>query len=52
MNFKVGTSETWFPELERVLNSEKEGYYFPENTGASGGRGVPHSGSPRLTLLG
>lgn len=36
MNFKVSMSETWFPELERVLNSEKVEYFFPENTGASG----------------
>lgn len=35
-NFKVSTSEAWFPELERVLNSGKDEYFSPENTGGSG----------------
>lgn len=29
INFKVSTSEAWFPELERVLNSAKDEYFFP-----------------------
>lgn len=36
MNFKVSTTEAWFPELERVLNSGKEEYFSPENTRAFG----------------
>lgn len=47
MNFKVSTSETWFPELERVLNSEEE-YFFPENTGASGTPRRPWVNTARL----
>lgn len=48
MNFKVSTSETWFPELERVLNSEKDEYFFPENTGASGTPRWPWVNTARL----
>lgn len=48
MNFKVSTSETWFPELERVLNSEKDEYFFPENTGASGAPREPWINTARL----
>lgn len=47
VNLKVSTSETWFPELERVLSSEKEEHFFPEDTGAPGALG-----SPGLTLHG
>lgn len=40
MNFKVSTNEAWFPELERVLNSGKDEYFFPENTRAFGAPAV------------
>lgn len=48
MNFKVSTNEAWFPELERVLNSGKDEYFFPrEHEGLWG----PRCG-PGLTLHG
>lgn len=32
INFKVSTSEAWFPELEKVLNSGKEESFFSQRT--------------------
>lgn len=37
ITFMVSTNEAWFPELERVLNSGKDEYFFPENIRAFGG---------------
>lgn len=46
VNLKVSTSETWFPELERVLSSEKEEYFFQRSPEP------PAPGRPELTLHG